>query len=57
MTTATKPITITFEHERDTKHPQRFQEVKTDHIGSLYVGKDTVAKLGNPTTLTVTLGG
>ena len=57
MTTATKPITITFEHERDTKNKQRFQEVKTDHIGSLYVGKDTVAKLGNPTTLTVTLGG
>ena len=58
MTTATKakPLTLTFEHERDTKNKQRFQEVKTDHIGTLYVSKTAIAELGNPDVLKVTVG-
>ena len=58
MVTKAKPLTLTFEVERETKNKIRFQEV-TDNaprIGTLYVDKTAVAELGNPDVLKVTVG-
>ena len=56
--TKTKPLTLDFIVERETKRTMRFQEA-SEHpvIGTLYVQKGALAELGNPETLTVTLTG
>jgi hypothetical protein len=52
-----EPITLTFEHERDTKNTRRFQEVVEDGaapvIGTLYVHNS----VKTDDTLTVTVEG
>lgn len=52
-------ITMDFVEERATTKTIRFQEVKKDdnqvNIGTLYVQKKTLEKLGNPKAITVTI--
>jgi len=58
MTTATDTLTVTVHKERETKRTWRYAEAgdPEQHVlGTLYVPKDTLAKLGDPDSLTVTM--
>lgn len=49
---------LVFTSERETKNTVRFKEEAADgeeKVGTLYVRKDTVAELGAPTRLVVTI--
>lgn len=51
-------IQVQFEQEKETKNTIRFNEVEGDGppvIGTLYVQKYILRRLGNPDTLTVTI--
>jgi hypothetical protein len=54
-------ITLTFEVEKETKNTVRFTEALGDGqpavVGTLYVQKFAIQKLGNPSSLTVTIAG
>jgi hypothetical protein len=54
------PLTVNFEHEKDTKNAVRFSEVveagrERGVVGNIYVLKSDLAKIGNPQKLTVTI--
>lgn len=53
-------LTVAFTRERDTKRTVRYTEVATDDaepvIGTLYVQKSGLAKLGFPSRLAVVIG-
>lgn len=49
---------ITLEREKETTNKVRFSEPgepHEHHLGTLYVPKSTLAKLGNPAQITLTL--
>lgn len=51
-------VTITLEREKETKNKVRFSEPGEPHehlIGTLYVPKPTLSRLGNPARLRLTL--
>ena len=48
-----KKVTIKFEQEKETKNKVRYTEQDTEHVGTLYIAKGTVEKLGNPESLKV----
>ncbi len=53
-------IELIFDRERETKNTVRFQERETDDapaIGTLYVQKHVLKRLGEPEQLRVTLDG
>lgn len=54
-------IKVDFLLERETKGTRRFQEVHADTeepmIGTLYVRKSALARIGNPEKLAVTIEG
>lgn len=55
-TAAKKQVTVTFNKEKDTKNTRKFMEDAVEPIiGTLYVQKSALEKLGNPETLTVTI--
>ena len=59
MSIPVSTIVVEFVHERSTKTTERFQEVvpEGDHpvIGTLYVKKAMLVRLGNPPRLRLTL--
>lgn len=59
MATKKAPVTVTFEKEKDTKNTTRYKEVndtdKRDVVGTLYVLKTAVEKLGSPEKISVTI--
>jgi hypothetical protein len=57
---ASPKLTLKFVSERETKSTWRFQEQHANSepiVGTLYVKKAALAKLGNPGFLTVTMEG
>jgi hypothetical protein len=49
-----KSVTIKFNKERESKNMVRFEEDGEEHGNiKLYLGKDTVKKLGNPEAIEV----
>jgi hypothetical protein len=55
---ATATTTVNFTVERETKNKVRFAEdgkPESHHIGTLYVSKATMAKMGNPESISVTI--
>ena len=55
-----EPIQITLRRARETKNTVRFEEPESDQpiiIGTLYVQKWALKRLGEPETLTVTITG
>lgn len=54
-----KEVKVKFAKEKDTKNTVRFTEVLAEGeppaIGTLYVPKYTLSKIGNPDTLVITL--
>lgn len=56
--TDTTPITVEFALDKETKNAVRFTEITTDErglIGSIYLLKEVVETLGNPTKISVTV--
>ena len=58
MTTATA-IKVRFDFEKETKNTRKFEELpepgQAPMIGTLYVQKHILQRLGDPTGLTVTI--
>lgn len=55
---AAKQITVKFTQERETKNTVRYAEdgdPDTHAVGTLYVQKSHLEKIGTPETLTVTI--
>lgn len=54
-----KPVTLTFQAERETKNKRRFQEDFAEGAkpvcDKLYVSKETLKEMGDPETLHVTI--
>jgi hypothetical protein len=52
-------VTVTLIQDKETENTIRFQEPKSPSkpalIGTLYVPKTTIADLGNPSSITVTV--
>jgi hypothetical protein len=54
----TEQLTVHLERERETKNKVRFRELgdETEHVmGALYVSKPELARIGDPSRLTVTV--
>jgi hypothetical protein len=52
-------LTLTFARERETKNTIRYAEQGADAeqaVGTLYVKKSALAKVGNPETIGVVIG-
>lgn len=54
-TAGTPSVEVKFTEERETKHSVRFQEVGGEKIGTIYVKKPTLAEIGNPRNIVVTI--
>lgn len=50
-----KKVTIKFEQEKETKNKVRYTEQGTEHVGTLYIAKETAEKLGDPEALKVVI--
>ena len=59
MATEAKVFTLRFEFDKETKNKKRFQEVSNpdtfDIIGTLYVSKEELKQIGDPSVLIVTI--
>lgn len=50
------PVVLVFEYDKETKGTRRFSHMEGGPVnGSLYVKKDYLEVLGNPTVLTATV--
>ena len=55
-----EPLEVTLRRVKETKNTVRYEEPESDQplvIGTLYVQKWAVKRLGEPETLTVTIAG